>query len=215
MNIIKYYLLQVEDKLLKRVRCVRFYQSRFGVKNFGASRLIGGRGFCNNTIIEIAPQNLYLGPDFLKDDFTLLECPLLESPHYHLMEVIHTGKPLSETDYMKRFTNGCLDWRRGQPMPKSFDHWYIKNNTARKKIIRGDYKPVIVYQQDNKYYIFDGKHRAAMCAQLGLSVKCCVVGSDVANADLWHYMFSIVGDRADYSKHITFHNNYLSSQLNG
>jgi|LSQX01.1.fsa_nt_gb hypothetical protein len=34
------------------------------------------------------------------------------------------------------------------------------------------YEPIVVYELDGKTYIFDGKHRAALCALLGKPVRC-------------------------------------------
>lgn len=215
MNYLHYYLLQAEDRLLKRIHCIWFYHSKYGIKNFGASRLVEARYLSNQNVVEISPQELYLGPDFLKDEYTLLDCPLKESPHFLLMEAIQSQKPLKETEYMKRFTRGCLDWRRGRPMPKDFEYWYKKNNLSCDGIINGNYQPVVVYSLGNRYYIFDGKHRAAMCALVGKSVRCYIEESGVANAGIWHYLFSIAGENKGYSKHMVFHNNYILSQING
>ena len=47
-------------------------------------------------------SELHLGPDFLADEFTLLECNITKSPHYVFVNAFLQGKKVEETEYVNR-----------------------------------------------------------------------------------------------------------------
>lgn len=198
-----------EEKVLKSMHIIRFRKTKYGLKNVGASYLLNPKIISSESIVELSSDLLYLGPDFLKNRYTLLDCHISQSPHYDLIKTISEGGNLASTDYIKRFVSGKLDWRRGYKQPRDYNFFMEKFAKSTNEIEHDDYKPVLVYKLGGKYYIYDGKHRAALCALLGLPVKCLLLGNDIANANVWHYMFSIIKDDLDYSCHTEYHNKYL------
>ena len=214
MNTLVYSIYRMEDYFLKRNHIIRFYFSKCGLKNIGASRLLGAKHLSPIMITEIASTELFLGPDYLRDGYSLLNCCINESPHFGFMQALKTGESITETDYMQRYIEGSLDWRRGAIKPKNMERFFDKFSESQADIISGKSRPITTYIVGGRYYIFDGKHRAALCALLGVPVKCAVVGSEIANADLWHYMFTLLEGKSEYSKHTQFHNLYLQELNN-
>ena len=194
---------------MKSLHIVRFYNTRYGLKNVGAGYLLGAKKYSSGVIKEIVADKLFLGPDYLKDKYSLLNRPIAQSPHFDFVKAIKENGDLSSTDYIQRFVSGKLDWRRGSTMPRDFNYFEKMYFQSLGEIQSGDYNPVIIYSLGGKYYIYDGKHRAALCSLLGVPVKCMVVGNELANADLWYYMFSIIKGNSDYSRHTEYHNMYL------
>lgn len=208
MNKVHFYLLRVEEEIMKYFHCIRFYHSKYGLKNIGASCLVGGeKSIATREVIFL--NDLYLGPDYLKDDYTLLGCPINESPHFAFIKAIFDGKDILNTDYIRRYLNGSLDWRRGTILPRNRDFFYNKFSLALGHVQSNDYAPVMVYSLNGKFYLYDGKHRAALCSLLGLPIKCTIVSDEIVNTGLWHYMFSLLNGNVKYSKHILFHEEYL------
>lgn len=209
MNRLKYYLSRFEQGIFDKLHIVRFYYTNVGLKQYGLYRLLQRDSYIYLGEIEIDCNNIFLGPDYLKDEHTLLDCPLIASPHLHFVEAIREKEDLAQTDYIKRFIDGRLDIRRPAFRSDNNAIYYKKFSKSLEMIEAGTYKPVIVFQQNERYYIFDGKHRAAMCAMLKRPVNCLVVNSEVANSDLWHYMFTLIEGKPEYSKHSQFHSIYL------
>ena len=208
MNNAIFYLHRVEEEIMKYFHCIRFYHTRYGLKNVGASFLLGGEKSTDSKE-EVLLENLYLGPDYLKDEYTLLGCPISESPHYEFIKTIQEGSNINDTDYIRRYLKGCLDWRRGNIMPRNKDYFKNKFAHSLEQIKNNDYTPVVVYRQNGKYYVYDGKHRAAFCSLLGVPVRCVEVGNDFVNTGLWHYMFSLIERDTNYKKHYRFHEEYI------
>lgn len=209
MNKLVYAFTRIREIFFEHCNCIRFYKTCYGLKNTGAKFLLGGKRIVSEPIVELVADQLYLGPDFLKDKYTLLNCPISSSPHMELMTAINNNEELSKTDYIRRYIDGRLDWRRGNLEPKNYEKYYKKFSQSRTEIENGNYKPVVVYKLGGKHYIYDGKHRAALCSLLDVPVKCILVESDICNSDMWHYMFSIVQDNHLYSQHHFFHSSYL------
>lgn len=209
MFLISYYLKRIKEECMKSLHIVRFYNSRFGLKNVGAGYLLGAKNYSSVVIKNISADSLFLGPDYLKDKYTLLNCPISQSPHYGFIKTIMENGDMASTDYIQRFVSGKLDWRRGSKKPRDFNYFKKMFSRSLGEIQSGDYSPIIIYSLGGKYYIYDGKHRAALCSLLGVPVKCMLVGSEIANADLWHFMFSIIKDNEEYGRHTEYHNLYL------
>ena len=186
-----------------------FYKGKYGIKNINLNQLV----FPGQTVlkeVEISPDRLYMGPDYLKDEFTLLGTSLVNSPHFELMSLLYNGKDFADSEYINRYYHGYLDWRRGI---KDIDpiRFKNKNKSIVESVLSDNYDPVKIYQVGDSFYVFDGKHRAALCAVLGKSVKCVVVSSDIACAGVWNRLFAYVKGKITYSKHTKFYANYLSN----
>lgn len=211
MKLIPYYLMRIKEVLLKKNHFIQFYQNSYGLKNVSAAVLLNGR-FYEPLEIDLKPVNsLYLGPDYLKDEYTLLNTPIIDSPHFYFVKAINEGLDLFDTDYIQRYMKGTLDWRRGKRKPQNIGHFKEDCAQSKIKIENDNYEPVLAYFQNNHYYIYDGKHRAAMCAYMGKPVLCKIVSSEIANIGVWHYMFSLLENKKEFSKHINFHNDFLNA----
>lgn len=198
-------------RLLSGCHLFYFYNGKYGIKNINFNQLVyPGQTVLNN--IEISPSLLRLGPDFLKDKYTLLDTHLVNSPHAELMSLLYNGKECDDSEYIKRYYHGYLDWRRGIKDIDP-DRFKKKNKTIVDSILNGNYEPVKIYQVGDSYYVFDGKHRAALCAVLGKEIKCAVVSSDIACAGVWNRLFTYAKGKQSYGKHTEFYEHYLNSTI--
>ena len=89
---------------------------------------------------------------------------------------------------------------------------HIKHySNAKNKIESGTYEPPLIYQVDQSYYVFDGKHRLALCCMMGIKCKCRVMltnelSSDTHTISLYHEMKK----REDYKQNIAFLNRIVN-----
>lgn len=205
-----YYIRRIEEDIFKRLYVVRFCRNSVGLKNTNASDLLVSYIMHRGDMLKIEPSQLFLGPDFLKDKYTLLGRCITDSPHIGFVSALMNNEPIEDTEYIQRFLNGTLDWRSPTIMPKDKMCFYNKFEHSLSEIQSGEYTPVTVYLQGGKYYIYDGKHRAALCALLGKGVRCKVVGNEVANANVWNYMFQMIEGKAEFQRHVDFHKTFLT-----
>lgn len=210
MNSISYYIYRIEEELLLKLKKTATFKTAFGLKNINMNTRVITPETEGKEIIEIIPDELFLGYDYLKDDFTLLDTPIKESPHFDMMKRLYNGENISDCDYINRWISGTLDWRHGFIRPKNYDFFTQRFNISKENIEKNDINPVIVYKLGGKYYIYDGKHRAAMCAYNGLSVPCIVVDTEHMFSGVWREMFKKILNRKDYKKHTEFYKKYAS-----
>lgn len=203
-NYVKFYLWRIPERVFKKHNISMFVKTKVGIKNINMGCLTHTVKFLPAIITEMDPEKLYLGPDFLVDKYSLLDCPLLDSPHYSFIKAIQNQESIDETDYYKRYIRGTLDWRHCQLGRKNNDVFFSKNEVSKIKIIEDNYEPVTVYLWNNIYYIFDGKHRAALCALLGKQVKCNIVSPSITFNGVWKRMFDMIDDDKCFSKHTLF-----------
>lgn len=211
MNRIIHYYRRAEEELYKKLHLFRFYFTNFGLKNIGASQLIEAISFHGIEVSKLQANQLYLGPDFLKDQYSLLDVSIYQSPHYDFVRAQKNSDDLMKTEYIRRYMAGTLDWRRGTYKPTDFNFFHNQYAAITTAIHDGDCPPIIAYKMGERYYIFDGKHRAAISAMLDVPVNTILVKSEIANAYIWHYMFALINGKKDYSKHIDFHKRYIDS----
>lgn len=210
LNLIKYSFWRVLEKICPKFNIYLFIKTHTGIKSVNIDRLYGDNTLVYNheDIIAVEPSNLFLSIDYLSDKYTLLDICVLDSPHYSLIEAVNSGKDLRKTDYYKRFVTGKLDGRHCL-RERGASYFYEKNENAKRSIEQGDYEPVVVYLLNGRYYICDGKHRAALCAYMKKDVRCVVVPSITGfkhraiNKEIYRIM---AGDK-NYSKHINYLNN--------
>lgn len=189
-----------------------FYKGKYGIKNINLNQLVFPGQFVLKNI-NISPSLLRLGPDFLKDKYTLLDTPVVNSPHAELMSLLYNDKEVADSEYINRYYHGYLDWRRGIKTinPSRFNNKY---NTIVDSVLSDNYEPVKIYQIGDSYYVYDGKHRAALCAVLGKDVKCVVASSDIACAGVWSRLFTCIKSDKSYCKHALFYERYVNSISN-
>ena len=198
-----YYYHRFREKYYAKAHMVKAIRTNVGIKCYNMTS-ISSIPVAIKDNCELDPKELYLGTDFLKDQYTLLDIPLRDSPHYDFVYQLSHNKEPNTSEYLRRLYAGTLDWR--YPLKKSFgtDYFTKKFNDSLLSVQDGSYRPVLIYELEGKYYIYDGKHRAAMCAMLGVkAVKCIVIASSIEMAGARRLMRSLTDDR-NYKKHVAF-----------
>ena len=155
--------------------------------------------------VVLSSNQLFLGPDHLKDNYTNLHTPIKDSPHYYLMKDIAEHNDLSRSIYINKFYNGVLDWRHIQPIVANYDFYLMKFRKSFCEVQNNTYSPVIVYRVNDVYYIADGKHRAALCAYMNKEVVCKVIDAKSALGGIDKYLYSIMLQKNSYFKHVEFY----------
>lgn len=190
-------------------KIIYIYQNKYGIKNFNLAlvSLLDSPYVIKE--LEIDSKEIYLGPDFLKDDFTLLGTTIDKSPHLQYMKSLLEGESIDNTCYYVRKRKGILDWRRADHLLINEKYIRDKFNNRYTEIEDNNYNPVYVYTVADKFYIYDGKHRAALCSLLGKKVKCHLISNDCIFSFYGGYLFKIISKDSQYSKHNLFFQNRL------
>lgn len=205
LKLLRYYIWRFLVKITKKLHIFMVINKRIGLKNLNLNLLIDTPS--SGKFIVIAPQDLYLGPDYLVDKYTLLNCPIQKSPHYELMRTINENGNVRTTDYFQRYVNGCLDWRDVQnPKTDTKLRFITKFHETKDEIVNGTYTPIKVCLVNKKYYICDGKHRAAMCALFHQSVSCELLSTKQAIGQIGQYLFRCIITKPQFSNHMEFYN---------
>lgn len=170
------------SKLCRLLHKTVVYQSKTGLKEINPA--FAEKKDDNTTSCMLSPGELYLGVDFLKDEYTLIDVPITESPHYGLMSALSAGKDGRDTQYVMRMLTGALD-ERYEIVAFYLDCNYFRNCFEKRinSLNKDDCAQVTVYRRNGRYYIHDGKHRAALCALLGTNVKCKIIDFDTVCGD--------------------------------
>lgn len=204
MNRVNYYIWKIRLRLCKKFHISHIYKTSKGVKGiYGFPPVL--KVPVDNNIITLFANDLYLGVDLLCDDYTLLECPLMQSPHYFFMRAIKEGKPISETDYIKRMKSGTLD-ARVDAYIKNYQKFYDKYALREGEAESDNYPPVLIYQIGGKKYIYDGKHRAALLAYKERPIRCQLVDNN-----FWGGEYDLISSDDRYSKHIGLYNQFVEN----
>lgn len=212
INLFRFYLWRIIEKVCHRFNIFCFVFTSQGLKNINISSLASYKLSENKDIVELNPKDLFLGADFLRDEYSLINISVDMSPHKTFQQCILEGNDISKTDYLIRYVSGKLDWRRIGKINKNNDRYIRATKRTKCNILKGDYPPVIVYCLSERYYIYDGKHRASMCALLGRNVKCQIVDASIAFCNHWDYMFKLVCHKKNYKKHASLYLQYLNQE---
>ena len=122
--------------------------------------------------IRVEPSDLFLDVDYLTEAYTLLDKSIPDSPHFQFMKALNDGTDIMKTEYYKRYSAGYLDERAAIITNAKRRQAFLSTFESRKKAICcEEYDPVSVYERHGKLYIYDGKHRAALCALLGKTIS--------------------------------------------
>lgn len=212
MNKFGYFFLRIKEEFYRQNKVISFAKKRTGIKNTNASLLLNHYEYVLKDNYCVSASELFLGPDFLRDDFTLLCTNILDSPHFSLMESLMYGKEIENTDYVRRLLSGKLDWRDCTIMPKDKEYFRKRFNKSFIEIKEDRYKPIIIYNQGKRSFIYDGKHRAALCCLLNVPVRCVVVDNLIAHDGVWRYMFNLLDGDNTYRRHIDYHCQFLTER---
>lgn len=189
--------------LMRRMNICAIKKTKYGVK--GLNNWYGSPIPVSNKCIYLSSEDLFLEKDFLKDDYTLVNVNISNSPHYDFMNSLLTGKNIKSTDYIKRFEGGFLDGRLPSYVSK-------KKIAEMKRIFEkmvnevtlDEYEPVLVYNSNSKYYIYDGKHRAALCALFNKKVKCVLIKKIDLSDSIVFSKYKLIKNNNKYLKTINF-----------
>lgn len=173
-----------------------YYENKYGIKEHNKQNFEYPREY---DIKLVNPKEVYLGFDGLNDKYTLVGTPIEMSPHTELMRLIHDNKDIANSEYVIREKEGYLDGRYGISIP---DH-ISKFHKAKNELMNGIYQPPIIYQINDKVYVFDGKHRLALCYILGLECKCICIDTECLRKDIHtQRLYNEMKKRNNYKKNI-------------
>lgn len=188
LEFMRWVVNRVINKFAQRVRISALYSTRTGIKSI--NQLMQSRVLMEKNPFFLDASDLYLGFDALKDEYTLVGTGIVESPHYGLMEALASQSSIANTEYVLRYSKGSLDQRSAVYLTKKAKNVIVATFKARYfEVQNGDYPAVQVYCVNGKYYVADGKHRAALCAYLNKPIKCVDIGRDFLSDSfrLWIY----------------------------
>lgn len=192
-------------KLAKRNTFTVLYETKVGVKNLYS---IFDPVFQteDENVIYVRASELYLDFDALRDKYTLCDVPLGKSPHLDFLKKIDAGIDIRETDYIRRVERGTIDMRPPRFVNNNMLTFFkAKFKERKEEVSTGNYRPVSIYVMNGKYYIADGKHRAAMCALLGVDVKCIIIGNRYLEDSFYQWVCKkMLQNPSQYNKNISF-----------
>lgn len=179
------------DKLFCCLNKTKVFNTRLGVKSINASLKI--ERINERERMVLPAEELLLGFDFLQDRYTLFGVKIKDSPHYQLMKDIQGKANICNSEYIARLKSGTLDARRPIFVShKRLESFYRTFQGRTQEIIADSYEPVIIYELNSEYYIYDGKHRAALCQLLNKGVKCVIIDASFLYEPTYLKYFSIM-----------------------
>jgi hypothetical protein len=179
------------------------FESKYGIKYFNQtlkSQQFDFAPILNQMIIH--PDELYIGFDGLKDNYSLLGLSISYSPHRKLMDALENHKTHLKTDYFERIRKGKLDTRFGFCFKKIFFYQVYKEK--KKQILSNAYSEVKVFYLNDRYYILDGKHTAALCVALGKSIRCVEIKHPFDHSYYFSLYSRMKKSKYNYTKNINF-----------
>lgn len=183
-------MLLVRRVLHKKLFISRVYKTKKGIKYTYPLIALRDAFKLDKPEFILNPEDMLLDMDFLRDEYTLCNCPITDSPHYELMRTLSQGGDIAKTSYIRRFRTGTLDWRNPMIVSSKDIHHFEQTYSKRCQEIQSDtYLPIQVYNYNGRYYILDGKHRAALCALMGRQVRCIEVSHDFLYDSFNAWMF--------------------------
>jgi len=200
---LKCTILLIINKVFKTLNISTYFESYYGIKSFNQplkSHLF--EVFPQLNHICLKPYELFIGFDGLNDFYSLVDIPIINSPHKHLMETLETNGNYYSTDYYNRSLRGKLDGRFEYIFQiKSI---YSKFKAKKKQILNNTHAEVIVCNIKNKYYIVDGKHTAALCCLLGVEIRCIEIQNPFLDSYYYSIYTKMIKSKNSYTRNINF-----------
>lgn len=198
-----YQLYRCLNKLAKILNISVLYQTKTGVKSL--NQLMQSRETPALSEFYAKPQELFLGFDALKDAYSLVDVCIDASPHLGLMQALDEHRNVKQTDYCRRYAAGTLDGRSrvalSSHMLRTFEDKFADR---RQEIVEECYAPVQVYKCHGRYYIADGKHRAALCVLLDKPIKCAEISDDFLQDSFRQWIYrKMLKNKKAYSKNLS------------
>lgn len=213
MSILKYSLIfrQTFELFCHRFALSLLYENKYGVKCFNQltnSDLFDF--FKSQNVFELSCDQLYVAFDGLKDQYTLLNTCILDSPHFDLVKCLMDNGDLRYCSYVEKVQKGILDFRSSQQISNGYLNNLTKIFTQKKTaILNNNYDPVKVVKVFDTYYIADGKHTAATCVLIDLPVKCVDCSPLIFDSFFWWIYKKMLMNKKEYKIHIKYFNSIL------
>lgn len=200
-------IYRIINLIFKRCRIFAYFESKYGIKSLNAKSFRCTKmPLLGVDEIYLHPKDLFLGIDLLSDENTLLDINILESPHYHLMECLDSKGNIECTDYINRLKNGRLDGRYDESVKRFIDNSLTIFMRNKHNILEGICEPVLVYCVHGRYYIHDGKHRAALCSYLKKPIRCRQIDPNMVICLSGVLIDIMKKSKKSYMKHLEFVN---------
>jgi len=202
----RYRARDAVDRLAQRAGVAAVYHTPVGVKQ--TNQLFKGAMidlYATGELVAARPGGLRLGFDALRDEHTLLETTIAESPHLALVRALLGSDGELASSYLERVRRGTLDWRPPQPVSRSLVAYIRRMFAARLEAVdRGDPTVVRVAWIAGEPYIVDGRHRACLAFERGRDVLCEDV-SRVYGDSYFRWISAVVARRpAVHQIHLSF-----------
>lgn len=166
------YLLSRAQRACRWAGVSYVRHTRVGIK--GVNQIISSDLFefhRRSDPVSCSPQELLMGFDGLHDRYSMVGVPLAESAHVALMTALRAGTLDRDNDYLQRAATGTLDLRFPQRVNPGFVEALRGHfEDCRHAIAAGGTPEVKVFRFGGKYFIADGKHRAAVALVCGTDV---------------------------------------------
>lgn len=206
---------RVINRLFRLADFASLYQTDVGIKS--RNQLISSEMFsyhATGEVMEVSPDSLFLGWDGLRDQHTLLRRRVVDGPHLSLMRALSGEGHLGDSEYIKRSVQGTLDFRPPQRATRKFIG--VLESVYHKKIVlvrEKRYAPVKVIRVGRDLFIADGKHTAALCASLGLNVRCVDATTAMLDSFYWWVHRKMLRSRKQYQIHIRHYETLLGERM--
>lgn len=185
------------------------YLNKLGVK---AENQIFKRVYLpQKNVTTLSLDKLRLGIDWLRNDYTLIGTEIMDSPHFGLMQAISDNKDTRALEYIYRKEKGTLDFREGSLVTEKFledSEFCFKKR--KQEILSQTYDPIKVVNFDEKFYIVDGKHRAALACLLKMNEIKIIDATLAWNDSYYHWIYDFIRKNSDFSLHISVYEEYLN-----
>ena len=156
------------ELIFKSFSISHIYFNNVGLKVFNAPiKRIEIEKYTSFNLNLPAKQEVFLLPDFLYDENTLLKKEISESPHYQLMTSLLNKEELSKNSYVQRAKQGTIDMRPATNFKTTFYKELFSKRMM--EIEQNQIKPILLMKLHNSYFILDGKHRVALLKLLDKS----------------------------------------------
>lgn len=203
MNTLKTILYLILNRFCKITGVSVLFFSRYGIKCI--NQTLSSNLFDSYDVEEERIMNasdLLIAFDGLKDDYSLQDLSIDQSPHADLMKTFLNNGNIVATDYVKRSKNGTLDLRYNQLVDLKGLHQKFKIKLI--EVNESSYSPVKVSNIAGQYYIIDGKHTAALCSVLNKKVNCILVKSPFRESFYLNIFKRLKKRDKDFSRGIDF-----------
>jgi len=194
------------DLLFKLFSTSYTYFNNVGLKVFNSKLAkINIKNYSYQHLNILPNQQLFLLPDFLFDEYSLINKEIRQSPHYEFMACLIRNGDIKNSDYIQRAKKGTIDMRPTINYKEVFYRTLFKKRI--KEINNNETQPVLLTKINNLYYILDGKHKASLFKLLNKSCPCiCIENFDIAKYYERYWKKIKKQHPESFKKHLSFYN---------